>query len=209
MRACATRRITAGELLPLIVLSGCVAAWLVVPAVAGIISGILWCLLLLIPSLSDRKIEDLVLARRFSDARRLAVVRRALHPWEDSPYRAALLRCLEQASAGRLDLTLDRLAIERDAITPAGRYATALTFALTENWTGLVRWCRRDLSVTGNPAILALYLQALGETGALDDLVLLAGIAGRSAGTAPNDRLAVAFQSRLGPGFFRTDEHSR
>jgi hypothetical protein len=33
----------------LIVLAGCVAAWLVLPAVAGIISGILWCLLLLIP----------------------------------------------------------------------------------------------------------------------------------------------------------------
>ena len=156
----------------LIVLTGCVAAWLVVPAVAGIISGILWCLLLLIPSLSDRKIEDLLLARRFSDARRLAVVRRALHPWEDSPYRPALLRCLEQASAGRLDLALDRLAIERDEITPAGRYAAALTFALTENWPGLVRWCQRDLSVIANPAILALYFHALGETGALDDLVL-------------------------------------
>ena len=157
----------------LIVLAGCVVAWLVVPAVAGIISGILWCLLLLIPSLSDRKIEDLVFARRFSDARRLAVVRQALHPWEDSPYEPALLGCLKQASAGRLDLTLDRLAIERNEITPAGRYAAALTFALTENWPGLVRWCRGDLSAITNPAILSLYFQALGETGALDDLVLL------------------------------------
>ena len=179
----------------LIVLTGCVAAWLVVPAVAGIISGILWCLLLLIPSLSDRKIEDLVLARRFSDARRLAVVRRALHPWEDSPYRPALLRCLEQASAGRLDLTLDRLAIERDAITPAGRYATALTFALTENWTGLVRWCQRDLSVTGNPAILALYLQALGENGALDDLVGL--LASRAEAREPRLTIDLPWLSNL------------
>jgi len=157
----------------LIVLTGCVVAWLVVPAVAGVISGTLWCLLLLIPSVSDRKIEDLVLTGRFSDARRLAVVRRALHPWEDSPYQPALLRCLEQASAGRLDLTLDRLAIEREEITPAGRFAAALTFALTQNWPGLVRWCQRDLSVVGNPPILALYIQALGETGARDDLVLL------------------------------------
>jgi rhomboid protease GluP len=156
-----------------IVLTGCLVAWLVVPAIAGFIGGILWCLLLLIPSLSERKIEDLLLARRFSDARRLAVVRRALHPWEDSPYRPAVLRCLEQASAGRLDLALDQLAIQRDEITPAGRYAAALTFALTENWPGLVHWCQRDSSITANPAILALHFRALGETGALDDLVLL------------------------------------
>jgi rhomboid protease GluP len=156
-----------------IVLAGCAAAWLVVPAVAGFIGGILWALLLLIPSLAEWKIEDLLLARRWTEARRLAVVRRMLHPWEDSPYRPVLLRSLEQASAGRLDRALDQLAIERDEITPAGRFAIALTFALTENWPGLVQWCRRDLSVTANPAVLALYFRALGETGALDDLVLL------------------------------------
>ena len=170
-------------------------AWLIVPAIAGFIGGILWCLLLLIPSLSERKIEDLLLARRFSDARRLAVVRRALHPWEDSPYRPALLRCLEQASAGRLDLALDRLAIERDEITPAGRYAAALTFALTENWPGLVQWCRRDLSVTANPAILALYFRALGETGALDDLVLL--LASRAEAREPRLTIDLPWLSNL------------
>lgn len=157
----------------LIVLGGCAAAWFAVPAVAGFIGGILWCLLLLVPSLAERKIEELLLMRRFASARRLALVRRALHPWEDSPYRPILLRALEQASAGRLDLALDQLALERDSITPAGRCAAALTFALTENWPGFVEWRRRNLSATANPALLALYARALGETGALDDLILL------------------------------------
>ncbi len=157
----------------LIVLLGSTASWLILPSVAGFIGGILWSLLLLVPSLSERKIEDLLLARRFSDARRFAVVRRGLHPWEDSPYRPNLIRCLEQASAGELDRALDRLALERDGTTPAGHYAAALTFALTENWPGMVQWCQRDFSVTANPAVLALYFRALGETGALDDLVLL------------------------------------
>ena len=155
-----------------VVLLGCAAAWLIAPAIAGFVGGILWCLLLLLPSLAERKIEDLLLAQRFADARRLAVVRRVFHPWEDSPYRPGLLRSLEQASGGRLDLALDRLAIERDEITPAGRVATALTFALTENWLGLRQWCRRDLSLTMNPAVFPLYLRALGETGALDDLLV-------------------------------------
>ncbi|MBA3609348.1 MAG: rhomboid family intramembrane serine protease [Chthoniobacterales bacterium] len=157
----------------LIVLAGCVVAWFLVPTIAGYSAGMLWCFLLLIPSLADRKIEELYLGRRFAEARRLAVVRQLLHPWKDSPYQPVLLRILEAARAGRLDRALDQLAIEREAATPAGRFAAALTFALTENWPGLVQWCRRDLSATANPAVLALYFRALGETGALDDLLLL------------------------------------
>ena len=70
-----------------------------------------------------------------------------------------------------MNAALDQLATERSDATSAGRFATALTFAFTENWPGLVPWCRRDISVTAEPAVRTLYLRALGETGALDDLV--------------------------------------
>jgi rhomboid protease GluP len=154
-----------------VVLAGCAFSWWFVPSIAGFVGGTFWCLLLLIPSVSERKIDDLLLAQRFDRAQRLALVRRILHPWEDSPHRPSLLGCLALAGCGRLDLALDQLAGEREEPTPAGCFATALTFALTENWPGLVQWCRRDLSVTAHPAVLSLYLRALGETGALDDLV--------------------------------------
>ncbi|MEO5716955.1 MAG: rhomboid family intramembrane serine protease [Chthoniobacterales bacterium] len=190
----------------ILVLGGCVAAWFVVPASAGFIGGILWSFLLLAPSLADRKIEDLYLMRRFAEARRLAVVRQSLHPWKDSPYRPRIFQILEQASAGRLDLALDQLAIEREETTPAGRFAAALTFALTENWPGLVQWCRRDLSVIANPAVLPLYFRALGETGDLEDLVLL--LASRAASREPrltidrpwfaNLALVLAFAGKTG-----------
>ena len=154
-----------------IVLAGCALSWWFLPAFAGFVGGTLWCLLLLIPSVGERKIDELLLTQRFDRARQLAVVRRILHPWEDSPHRPSLLGCLDLAGQGRLDLALDRLAGERAEATPAGAFATALTFALTENWPGLVEWGRRDLSVTAHPAVLSLYLRALGETGALDTLV--------------------------------------
>ncbi len=181
-----------------IVLAVCALAWVLVPSVAGFIGGIFWSLLLLAPSLAERRIDDLLLAQQFSRARRLALVRHFLHPWNDSPHRPSLLRCLELAGAGRLDRALDQLARERDEVTPAGRFATALTFALTENWPGLVQWCRHDLSLTANPAVFALYLRALGETGALDDLVFEltshapSGEVQASAGGAFNYHLALA-----------------
>ena len=154
-----------------IVLAGSALSWWFIPSIAGFVGGTFWCLLLLIPSVSEQKIDDLILAQRFAPARRLALMRRILHPWEDSPHRPSLLGCLELASDGHLDRALDQLAREREESTPAGCFATAMTFALTENWSGLVHWCRRDLSVTANPAVFSLYLRALGETGALDDLV--------------------------------------
>lgn len=140
------------------------------PGGAGYLGGIFWALLLLAPSLAERRIESLLLEKRYRSARHLAIVRRILHPWDNSPQLPALLRCLELARDGRLSLALDGLARLRSEGTRAGQSATAYTFALTENWSRLAEWCRRDLSMTSDPAVRALYLRSLGETGALDDL---------------------------------------
>ncbi len=154
----------------LLVLGGTGLSWLLIPGRAGFAGGALWGALLFLPSLAEKKIRLLVLEKRYGRARQLALVRRFLHPWDDSPYRSALLRSLEDAGAGRWSAALDRLARERSERTPAGRCAIAFTHALTGNWPGLVEWCRRDLRVAHDPAITRLYLRALGETGALDDL---------------------------------------
>jgi rhomboid protease GluP len=155
----------------IIVLIVCGLGTLVIPAVAGYVGGIFWALLLVLPSVAERRIDDALLAQRFAAARRIAIVRQIFHPWNDSPYRAAVFSALELAAQGRLDSALDRLASERPADSPGGRFALALTFSLTENWDGLRQWCRTDPRVLTNPAIYTLYLRALGETGALDELI--------------------------------------
>jgi rhomboid protease GluP len=197
-----------------IVLGASALAWFLFPSLAGFIGGTLWCLLFVIPSVAERKIDELLLVQRFTGARRLAVVRQIFHPWGDSSHRPSLLRDLELASAGRLDLALDRLAQERSETTPAGRFATALTFALTENWPGLLQWRRRDFAVTTNPAVFSLHLRALGETGALDDLVLqLAFHDGEREGRPRSDAaagfnlaIALAFCGRTND-FVRLTQH--
>jgi rhomboid protease GluP len=165
----------------IIVLMVCAVAWLSIPRLAGFLGGAAWFCLLLVPSFSERAIAHALMAGRFGQGRRLALVRRVLHPWEDSPYRSAIIRSLELAGTNHLDLALDQLAKERNDHTPAGHYATALTFALTENWSGLAQWCRHDFGLTTDPVIYSLYLRALGETSRLDDLVL--DFASHTAGT--------------------------
>ena len=185
----------------IIVLCASALAWFLVPSLAGFIGGTLWGLLLVMPSVAERKIDELLVAQRFTGARRLAVVRQILHPWEDSPHRPSLLRDLELASAGRLDLALDRLAQERSEATPAGRFATALTLALTENWPELLQWSRRDFAVTTNSAVFSLYLRALGETGALDDLVLQLAAHAEEREGSPRSDPAASFNLALALAF--------
>ncbi len=154
----------------ILVLVGAGITWLLAPSIAGYVGGTFWALLLLAPSMVERRIAGLLLAKQYQAARRFALVRQALHPWNDSPHLPWLLRALELAQAGNLSAALEQLAGRRSETTAAGRTATAFTFALTENWAGLVEWCRRDLSVTRLPAVRTLYLRGLGEVGALDHL---------------------------------------
>lgn len=147
-------------------------------------------MLLLVPSLADRKIALLLMEKRYRPARQLALVRRVLHPWNDSPQLPSLLRVLELARDGQMPAALDRIATQRSEKTSAGRGAIAVTYALTENWAGLVEWCRRDLSVTNDPAVRTLYLRALGETGALEELAW--EFAARSQSLEP--RLTISLQ---------------
>jgi rhomboid protease GluP len=153
-----------------IVLFGAAGCWLLRPAIAGYLGGALWALLLLAPSLLERCIASLLLEKRYARARSLSFVRRVLHPWNRSADFSSLLRALELARSGKLPAALDRLATLRLSSTAAGSRAIAYTYALTGNWSGLAEWCRHDLAVTNDAAVRALYLRALGETGALDDL---------------------------------------
>ncbi|HEY2800311.1 MAG TPA: rhomboid family intramembrane serine protease [Chthoniobacterales bacterium] len=165
--------------------------WVLLPKVAGYVGGTLWALLLLGPALAEKKIASLLLDKRYRAARQVAIVRRVLHPWNDFSQLPSLLRTLELARDGQLHQALDQLASQRSQKTPAGHCAIAFTYALTENWPGLVDWGRKDLSVTHDPAVRALYLRALGETGALEDLAW--AFAARSQSLIP--RLTISSEA--------------
>lgn len=155
----------------IVVLVGAGVTWLFAPSIAGYVGGTLWALLLLAPSLVERRIASLLLEKHYQSARRLALVRQALHPWNDSSHLPWLLRAMELAQAGTLPAALEHLARQRGETTAAGQTATAYSFALKEDWAGLVEWCRRDLAVTHLAAVRTLYLRGLGEVGALDHFV--------------------------------------
>lgn len=166
-------------------------SYLLAPSIAGYLGGAVWAFLLLAPSLAERRIARLLIEKHYRAARQFAVVRRVLHPWHSSAKPLRLLRALQCASAGNLPSALKLLKADA-ADDPA---AIAFGYALGEDWRGLVQWCRRDLTITQNPAVRALYLRALGEGGALEDLAW--SFAARSQTLEPRLTISPQFAQEL------------
>lgn len=150
-------------------------AWIVVPDTAGFIGGGAWLALLVVPAAGSRKMAELASAQRYTFARRLARALVFLHPARSLRTQGELLRALQFAKQGDVSKALALLAPLRNSRTNAGRQAIAQSFRLRGEWTNLVGWVRSELAPPvrhNDHALMPLYLRALGETGARDELLL-------------------------------------
>ena len=173
-------------------------AWLVAPEIAGFIGGGAWLALLVAPAVGTRKVAELANAQRYLLARRLARVLLVLHPASALRAQAELLRALQLAKQGNLSAALALLEPLRNNQTNVGRQATAQTFRLRGEWLNLAAWVRSELLPAvrrGDFALMPLYLRALGETGARDEMLL--EFARMLSNTNPVHQPAWSFHSSL------------
>ncbi len=150
-------------------------AWLVNPDTAGFVGGGAWLALLMAPASGIRKVAELATHQRYARARQWDRLLRFLHPSGPLRAQAELLRALELAQAGNFSEALALLAMLRNNHTNVGRQAIAQSFRLRGEWTNLVGWVRSEVPPAvrrGDFALMPLYLRALGETGARDEMVL-------------------------------------
>lgn len=150
-------------------------SWLVKPDLAGFIGGGAWFALMLVPSLALRKAAELVAQQRYASAWRLARLLRFLHPADGLFEQSKMLRALEIAQRGDFASALAILAPLQNNHTNVGRQAIAQSLRIRGDWNGLLRWLRGDLPpgiMQTDFALQPLYLRALGETGARDELLL-------------------------------------
>jgi rhomboid protease GluP len=150
-------------------------AWILKPAIAGFIGGGAWFALLLVPLFGLRKVAELVAQQRYASAGGLVRALRFFHPADGLLERSRLLRALDFAQRGDFASAHLHLGPLRNSHTNVGRQATAQTFRLRGDWNGLLRWLRGELPpgiMQTDLALQPLYLRALGETGARDELIL-------------------------------------
>jgi rhomboid protease GluP len=119
-----------------------------------------------------------------------------------------LFEALATAQRGALAEALALLDPLRNNHSNSGRQAIAQSFRLRGEWTNLVGWVRSEVPSPvrrSDSALMAIYLRALGEVGARDELVLefanslsAEGRVGQPLATYQSCRLMVlAFTGRL------------
>ena len=173
-------------------------AWLVTPDTAGFIGGGAWLALLVVPAVGVRKTAELASAQRYALAGRLARALLFLHPASALRAQGELLRALELAKQGDFSAALALLAPLRNNHTNTGRQAVAQSFRLRGEWMNLVGWVRSEVppAIRRNDfALMPLYLRALGETGARDELLL--EFANMLTATNPVQQPAWSYHSSL------------
>lgn len=163
-------------------------SWILKPDTAGFVGGGAWLVLMLVPLVGLRKAAELVAQQRYTSARRLARALRFLHPADGLLEQSELLRALEFAQRGDFASALALLATLRNSHTNVGRQAIAQSFRIRSDWNGLLAWLRGELPpgiMQTDFALQPLYLRALGETGARDELLLEFTTNARSMSSAP------------------------
>lgn len=158
--------------LAVLVVSG--VSWIVKPDMAGFLGGGAWLVLLVAPSLGLRKAAELVAQQRYAAAWRLARALRFLHPADGLLEQSEMLRALEFAQRGDLTSAQALLALLSNNQTNSGRQAIAQSFRIRGDWNGFLAWFH-ELPPgirQSDFALQPVYLRALGETGARDELVL-------------------------------------
>lgn len=151
------------------------AAWLVNRDTAGFVGAGAWLALLFVPAIGLKKIAELASHERYAAARRWALVLRILHPAADLARHARLFKALATAQRGALAEAFALLEPLRNNHSNTGRQAIAQSFRLRGEWTNLIGWVRSEVPPPvrrNDSALMAIYLHALGEVGARDELVL-------------------------------------
>lgn len=163
-------------------------SWMLRPEIAGFVGGGAWLFLLFLPAIGLRKAAELAGQQRYASARRLVRALRFVHPAGDLHAQSDLLRAMELAQQGHFTSALALLGPLGNRITNVGRQAIAQSFRIRGDWNGLLAWVRGQLPpgiMQTDFALQPLYLRALGETDARDELPIEFTRNAKSIGSAP------------------------
>ena len=141
---------------------------------AGYVAGGIWLGLVAIPSLGYGLIGRLGNRQRYAAAARLAGILRFLHPMDGWWDRPRILRALALAQAGAFAEAAALLEALEQTSPRYAREARMHRLRMQSRWEDVLAWMRGhlpDAEIMGDPALLFVYLRALGEVGELDELV--------------------------------------
>jgi rhomboid protease GluP len=157
-----------------IILAVLAGTYLLIPAVAGLVSGSLWLVLVAVPLIGFAQVNRLTSQENYRLARQVAEIVKWLHPADGFVEFAKMLQGLELAQHGKMEPAIALLNQYQSSKTASGRMATALFYRLTARWDEYIRWTHNHGSekvIFGDPTVTVYYLRSLGEIGDLNGLL--------------------------------------
>lgn len=145
-----------------------------VPDRAGLISGSLWFVLILLPLMGNAQVNRWVMQEKYRQARRIAIALRWLHPADGFVEYPQLLKGLELGKQGKFDQAEQIFSQYQTADTPTGRNATVMMYRMGARWHELQEWVQAkvpDAVLSKEPFLAVAYLRSLGEVGDLARLL--------------------------------------
>lgn len=157
-----------------LVLGATVTLYFMIPDKAGWIAGGLWGVLMLLPILGFRIVNQLAIEERFGAASKVGTLLSWLHPAKSWRQYSEVLGALEMLKQG--ETAKARAIINRHKSTnqPLVRQTIATLYLREARWQDLLKWIETELSeavVLEDPHLAVYYLRALGETGDLNGLL--------------------------------------
>ncbi|ARV58705.1 rhomboid family intramembrane serine protease [Nostocales cyanobacterium HT-58-2] len=144
------------------------------PSISGLIGACLWGILVIVPSLGNRKVDRLVAQQDFGYASRVARFISWLHPldgWREQP---EVLRALELGQRGSVAEAVAILNRHQTATTSTGRAATVTLYQMEARWEELLVWIQENVSeavLQKDFDTLVCYVRSLGETGDINGML--------------------------------------
>ncbi|MEJ2662664.1 MAG: rhomboid family intramembrane serine protease, partial [Spirochaetia bacterium] len=134
------------------------------PLWAGFIGAGFWSVLILIPLLGTRAVNNLSLRELYTLARLVCVVCYRLHPDRGFKVNVILLQSRIWAKQGKTQQAIDYLRGHRDKTGTLYGMATVYLYLFGRQWDELLLWLK---GIQMNMVLLTFYCRALGEAGEL------------------------------------------
>jgi len=132
------------------------------PEWAGYLGAAFWCVLILIPLLGFRLINNLSLREFYAAARLVCMVCGWFHPSRGFRMNGILLKARLWAKRGKKTQAIAYLREHRDKTGSLYGAATAYLYLFEQNWEELLQWFK---GIGLNIMLLSLYCRVLGESG--------------------------------------------
>ncbi len=139
------------------------------------IISLIWLIFLIIPKAGFLLVKKLFYQQNYQKARQLALLLRWLHPtdgWWEYPQ---LVLALETIQKGDRVTGMNILEQYQPLKNCLGRHAQALIYWVDADWNQYLRWNQQTVSrktLLAESELLIYYLQALGETGQINQLLV-------------------------------------